>query len=166
MKTSAIRGLAAISCLMAASVYAQTVQLAMLANVDGKIMVNKGKGFVAAQTGTALSTGDRVIALHGSHAAVVYKDGCVTELQENSLLALDGSATCGKGAVRTGASSATKQPLRFAQAIGAPANDGSTGKTDDDRIPIIFWVGGALVGGAAIYNATKKSGDNNPVSPQ
>ena len=101
-------GTALLAALSAAGLQAKPIQLAALSNVEGKVLVNKGKGFATAKTGTPLAEGDRVIALDGAKAAVVYKDGCVTQLKENSLLALDKAAGCGKEAVKTGGG----QPLR------------------------------------------------------
>ena len=121
-------GTALLAALSAAGLQAEPIQLAALSNVEGKVLVNKGKGFATAKPGTPLAEGDRVIALDGSRAAVVYKDGCVTQLKENSLLALDKAAGCGQEAVKTGGA---KQPLRYAQAIGGTATDtgGSGGTT-------------------------------------
>ena len=129
MKTFAMSlGLAVLGGLMNANVQAESLQLAMLSNVDGKILVNKGKGFISAKSGMALQPGDRIVALDGSRAAVVYPDGCVTKLGENSLLALDKSATCSTAAVKTGGA---QQPLRYAQAMGGDtmtdAGGGGTG---------------------------------------
>jgi hypothetical protein len=121
-------GMALIMAMSTASLRAEPIQLAALSNIEGKVLVNKGKGFATAKPGTPLAEGDRVIALDGSRAAVVYKDGCVTQLKENSLLALDKAAGCGQEAVKTGGA---KQPLRYAQAIGGTATDtgGSGGTT-------------------------------------
>ena len=125
MKTFTVSlGLAVLGGLMHVNVQAEPLQLAMLSNVDGKILVNKGKGFISAKSGMALQPGDRIVALDGSRAAVVYPDGCVTKLDENSLLALDKSATCGTAAVKTGGA---QQPLRYAQALGGTMNDAGGG---------------------------------------
>ncbi len=117
--------------LLAASASAQTaapLQVAALGPVTGKVMINKGKGFVSAREGAALAPGDRVIALNGSTAAVVYPDGCVASLRENSLLAVDKSTQCSTKPVATGAA----DPLRVAQAIGGTATDARAQNKDDD----------------------------------
>ncbi len=79
---------AAIAALVAATgVQAgERVVLASLGDVSGKVMINQGKGYVAARSGMDVREGDRVIALEGAGAQIVYKDGCVTNLKERNLL--------------------------------------------------------------------------------
>lgn len=115
---------------------AEPIKLASLADVNGKVLVNKGKGYVSTKSGTTLDSGDRVIALDGSKATVVFSDGCVTQLKENNLLTLDKEAGCGKKPVATGAN----QPLRYAQAIGSTTTDAGGGGVG---------AGGSAVGPAA-----------------
>ena len=111
--------LAGIAMLAMAAAHADpNIQLASLSSVDGKILVNQGHGYVAAKPGMMLSDGDRIIALDGSSAAVVYSDGCVTQLKENNILAMSKGAGCKQQPEGTGAVDA--QPMRVAQAIGGP----------------------------------------------
>jgi hypothetical protein len=126
--------LAGLFALAATAAYAdQPIQLASLSSVDGKILVNQGHGYVAAKPGMMLSDGDRVIALDGSSAAVVYSDGCVTQVRENNILAMNQAAGCKQQPVGTGhvgaaepmrvaqAIGGSSQPMRVAQAIGGPS---------------------------------------------
>ena len=55
-------GTALLAALSAAGLQAEPIQLAALSNVEGKVLVNKGKGFATAKPGTQLVEGDRVIA--------------------------------------------------------------------------------------------------------
>ncbi len=158
-------GMALLAALSAAGLQAEPIQLAALSNVEGKVLVNKGKGFATAKPGTPLAEGDRVIALDGSRAAVVYKDGCVTQLKENSLLALDKAAGCGKEAVKTGGS----QPLRYAQAIGATQTDAGSGggagnpnKDDPNMFILGAWGVGVLCATGVICNHGNSG--NSPIS--
>ena len=159
-------GTALLAALSAAGLQAEPIQLAALSNVEGKVLVNKGKGFATAKPGTPLVEGDRVIALDGSRAAVVYKDGCVTQVKENSLLALDKAAGCGKEAVKTGGS----QPLRYAQAIGATQTDaggsgggaGNPNRDDPNWFVLGAWGLGALCATAVICNHGNSG--NRPIS--
>ena len=186
--------LAAGLALVAASAGAQTtapLQIASLGPVTGKVMVNKGKGFVAARQGTALAPGDRVIALNGSAAAIVYPDGCVSELRENSLLAVDKRTQCSTRPISTGAT----EPVRLAQAIGgAPpvvrrqADDeycseearkrraeqrraaGLPAQEDDGCPPLAFWTSSKIIG-AAVWAGyagfvidRANSNDDTPIS--
>ena len=158
-------GMALIMAMSTASLRAEPIQLAALSNIEGKVLVNKGKGFATAKPGTPLVEGDRVIALDGSRAAVVYKDGCVTQVKENSLLALDKAAGCGKEAVKTGGS----QPLRYAQAIGATQTDaggsgggaGNPNKDDPNWFVLGAWGLGVLCATEVICN---HGNNNRPIS--
>jgi hypothetical protein len=186
---------ASLALLAASSAGAQTpapLQIASLGPVTGKVMINKGKGFVAARQGTALAPGDRVIALNGSAAAIVYPDGCVSELRQNSLLAVDKRTQCSTKPVSTGAT----EPVQLAQAIGGTATDaraqandddcseearkrraeqrraaGLPPKDDDDRCPpLVFWTGSKILGVAAYagYSAfvinRANNNDDTPIS--
>ena len=164
---------AGLALLAASSAGAQTnapLQIASLGPVTGKVMINKGKGFSAARSGAVLAPGDRVIALNGSSAAIVYPNGCVAELRENSLLAVDNRTQCSTKPVSTAAT----EPLRLAQAIGGTATDARAQRDDnycseearkqrreqrrlaglpdiDDGCPSRgFWTGSNIVG-AAVY---------------
>lgn len=147
---------------------AEPVQLAMLSNVDGKVLVNKGSGFSVARSGTALVDGDRLVSLTGARAAVVYQDGCIKQLPENSVLSLDKIAGCTQEAVKTGR---TEQPLRYAQAIGGTQTDvppgGGGGGGGGGMNPLLLGAGG-LLGLAAINELTrgKGGGSDNPISAQ
>jgi hypothetical protein len=170
--------MAGVLALASWSVVADPVQLASLANVDGKIMVNKGRGFVSAKPGMTLNEGDRIIALDGSRAAVVYPDGCVTQIKENSLLALEKGAGCNKEPVRTGG---TREPLRYAQAIGQ-SSDAAPGAPlpagGGSGAPIVVpsagagglgfggvGVGGLLFGGLVLGGIAIDNRHNQPISP-
>lgn len=180
MKTFTVSlGLAVLGGLMHVNVQAEPLQLAMLSNVDGKILVNKGKGFISAKSGMALQPGDRVVALDGSRAAVVYPDGCVTKLGENSLLALGKNATCSTAAVKTGGA---QQPLRYAQAMGDTMTDaggggglggggggggglgGGGGGLGSAGGGLGGWIGFAAFTGLAV-NQVRNNNNNHPVSP-
>jgi len=167
--------LAGVLALAAGSVVADPVQLASLANVDGKIMVNKGRGFVSAKPGMTLNEGDRIIALDGSRAAVVYPDGCVTQIKENSLLALEKGAGCNKEPVRTGG---TREPLRYAQAIGQSSDAAPPPVGGGSGAPVVVpsagasglgfggvGVGGLLFGGLVIGGIAIDNRHNQPISP-
>lgn len=181
MSSAIIAGLFACGNL---GVYAaEQAQLATLSNVNGKVLVNKGNGYVAAKSGVALAQGDRLISLNGATASVVYQDGCVTQLPENSLLAFDKFTVCGKEPFKV---ASAKQPVQYASAIGdggtmsdvSPAGSGATtdahglpGESYGTNLPVLegsagTWglVGFGIVAGAAGANAAHNSNDA-PVSP-
>jgi hypothetical protein len=76
--------------------------VASLTQVQGTVMVNHGKDYVTAQSGTPLRPGARVLTMDKSSASVTYKDSCVKQLKENGLLVVRGPADCqATGAVKT-----------------------------------------------------------------
>lgn len=143
---------------------AEPVRLASLADVNGKVLVNKGKGYVSARSGTVLDSGDRVIALDGSKAAVVFSDGCVIQLKENNLLPLDQEAGCSKKPVATGAT----QPLRYAQAIGSTTTDAGGGGAGGAAGNYAFRNGLLIAGGVAVTLDVVREHrkDDTPISGQ
>lgn len=146
---------------------AEPIKLASLADVNGKVLVNKGKGYVSTKSGTTLNSGDRVIALDGSKATVVFSDGCVTQLKENNLLTLDKEAGCGKKPVATGAT----QPLRYAQAIGSTTTDaggGGAGGAAGAAGNYAFRNGLLIAGGVVVTLdvAREHRKDDTPISGQ
>jgi hypothetical protein len=169
VKSITLAGIAVLA--MTAAHADQSIQLASLSSVEGKILVNQGHGFVAAKPGMMLSDGDRVIALDGSSAAVVYADGCVTQLKENNVLAMNKSAGCKQQPLGTG--EAAPQPVRVAQAIGGPqsrvpqqAIGGATGGPAfiprPSYIPLL--IGG--LGVAGMMGDTYSHHGMRPISPQ
>lgn len=144
---------------------ADASNLASLVSVSGKVLVDQGKGFVAAKPGMKLNDKDRVITLNDSAAAVAYADGCVNTLKSNNLLTVDQQAACSKQAL------STQQPLRYAAAIGdtrtdVPANAGAGSSAGapaasgfNAALPLIM--GGAI----GVMVASEDDGsDNKPIS--
>jgi len=75
--------------------------VASLAQVQGTVMVNHGKDYVAARSGTPLRPGARVLTMDKSSASVVYKDSCIKQLKENGLMVVRGPSDCeSTGAVK------------------------------------------------------------------
>lgn len=68
--------------------------LATLVKANGKVMVDKGAGYVAVTGVTPLSEGDRVITLAGSNAEVRFSDGCKSQLKENNALVISAADGC------------------------------------------------------------------------
>ena len=143
---------------------AEPVRLASLADVNGNVLVNKGKGYVSARSGTVLDSGAPVIALDGSKAAVVFSDGCVIQLKENNLLPLDQEAGCSKKPVATGAT----QPLRYAQAIGSTTTDAGGGGAGGAAGNYAFRNGLLIAGGVAVTLDVVREHrkDDTPISGQ
>lgn len=166
MKTKIFASAAILMTGMFATGMAQAdaSNLASLASVSGKVLVDQGKGFVTAKPGMKLNDKDRVITLNDSTAAVAYADGCVNQLKSNNLLTIDQQAACSKQALTT------QQPLRYAAAIGdtrtdVPANAGAGSSAGaaasgfNAALPLIL--GGAF----GVMIASEDDGsDNKPIS--
>jgi hypothetical protein len=138
---------------------AETSSVATLTQVGGKVMVNKGKGFVAAKSGMALAETDRLITLDGSSASVVFADGCVNNVKANSVLAV--SAGCKAQAMSVNSS----MPMRYAQ-TGGTQNDAGSGGGGGGSLLDTKTLG--ILGGAAIVGCliTCDNDDDNNISGQ
>lgn len=141
------------------------VAIASLDDISGKILINKGKGFVSAKPGMEVRPGDRVIALDNASARIVYRNGCVTSLRENSLLAMDGSG-CDKRPVNSRA-----QDIRLAAAIGGEVVNTGGVQPAIRPVPLAgFTPQAALItfgtiGGVIVVRSATQS-DDKPVSGQ
>ena len=118
---------AAIAALVAATGVqsAERIVLASLGEVSGKVMINQGKGYVAAHSGMAVREGDRVIALEGAGAQIVYQDGCVTNLKERKLLPVSAGGCANRPLNPEG------EAMKLAQAVGAGAGKPDTPRSDN-----------------------------------
>jgi hypothetical protein len=76
-----------ISSMVIASLIATSAQAALLSNVQGSVIVNRGDGFQPAQGGTSIAPGDRVRVIAGS-AEIVYENGCVVKLGQGQMVAV------------------------------------------------------------------------------
>lgn len=171
IKTRQIVLAAAIAASFAASAYAadKKIVLAALDDVSGKVLINKGKGFVSAKSGMEVRPGDRIIALDNASAKIVYNDGCATDLKENNLLAIDGKG-CGSKPVNS-----RSNHLMLAQAIGGAEPEitdssktivaaGTTGNSM--LIGGSLLKTGAVVGGGLLLAGYAIHKDNQSVSGQ
>ena len=68
-----------ISIALAAALSASNAEAAVLTNVWGKVSIDKGSGFIPAESGTVVSSGDRVRAGAGS-AVIDYGNGCAVRV--------------------------------------------------------------------------------------
>lgn len=79
--------------LIIAALFATNAAAAVLINVEGKIFVSRGGGFLLAwgdafqpaSSGTALSSGDRVRAGATGSAHVLYENGCSTRIAPSEI---------------------------------------------------------------------------------
>jgi hypothetical protein len=94
-KLSIAAALAALA-LFGTAVHAQQTPagLATLVKTNGKVMVDKGAGYVVVTGTTALVEGDRVITLAGSAAEITFADGCKSQLKENNAMVISAADGC------------------------------------------------------------------------
>jgi hypothetical protein len=137
--------------LTVSAAQADTASVATLTQVGGKVMVNKGKGFVAAKSGMALAENDRLITLDASSASVVFADGCVNNVKANSVLAVSKAAGCKTQAMNVN----SPMPIRYAQ-TGGTQNDGNTGGGEGGNKMMPWLIGGGAILLLASTNDDKK----------
>jgi hypothetical protein len=143
---------------------AEPLQIASIAGLEGKVMIHKGKNYTFAKEGQALVEGDRVVALRDSKADVAFSSGCVTNVAENTVLAIDAKANCAAGT----------EPVKVAQAIGSKTDvavgsgDAVGGGTGMSRGMVLAGFGVAALSAPLIVNATTANdgGSNTPISGQ
>lgn len=143
-------GLAVVLGAEAQGLQGGSEPVASLTQVQGTVMVNHGKNYVAARFGTPLRPGARILTMDKSSASVAYKDSCVRQLKENGLLVVRGPADCeATGTVKT------VGPF-YATAIGSETKsdagpNGSGNSEDDDKSGAAFWSSGHFWGGVTVF---------------
>jgi hypothetical protein len=119
MKRSVIAGLA--WCLVGYAAGANAVEpSAVLRQPQGRVFVGQAATMGPAREGMPLYAGNRVVAVAGGRVAVVYPDGCVATLPENSVLAVKGPDQCRLDQARVRATSGFRN-TRIGQAGPLPA---------------------------------------------
>jgi hypothetical protein len=76
-----------IASVVIASLIATGAEAAVLANVQGSVIVNRGDGFQPAQGGASIAPGDRVRVVQGS-AEILYENGCVVRVGSGQMVAV------------------------------------------------------------------------------
>ncbi len=141
--------------------------VAKLTQMEGKVLVNKGKIFTQAQAGMPLERGYRILIPAGGSAQVVYKDGCVLPLGPNSLLTIEGKNQCSEGAIV-----AQLNPgVRLAQAGGGPVTTTAPASTAPAvaGIPVPALIAAGAFAGVVAVGATSGNGGGGgggPISAQ
>lgn len=138
--------------LVAASSLAQEprASVAQLRDVSGNALVSRESGLAAGAEGTRLAPGTRVITTRGSHATVVYDDGCEVKLKENERFEVQVGKSCELLA-------AMPQSILATPAGAAVASGGAAALGYGAALP--------LLGGAAGIAALRSLRESNPVSP-
>ena len=138
---------------------AQADPVAMLYNVQGRVLVNQGNGFVPARAGLALDAGDRVLLMDGAHAMVEYGSGCSLPLAPNSAATI--TARC----------LVSPENVNMMQAVGGgDANQGNNDQNHKAAVlpPSTNYTPALVIGGVLVVAALAAGGgggSSNPVSP-
>ena len=95
-KNTLIRAGIAAAALMGSlpTAIAEEGEVAYVARVTGSALVNKGDEYVDGTEGMKLSTGDRVMTLAQSEAALQFNDGCQYLMKENELVTIPSKSPC------------------------------------------------------------------------
>jgi hypothetical protein len=80
--------------LAASAQEADEADVAELDRVSGKVLVNKGEGYIPGEDGMRLRPGFRVMTLENSSVLVKYTDGCDHALVEDEMLRVGSRSPC------------------------------------------------------------------------
>lgn len=94
-------------------------EAATLSGIQGRVMVNQGEQFVAAQPGQALRAGDRVMVSGDGTAFIAFPDGCDLRVEPDTLVTVPAVSTCAGGVAQVQRLAPGGGP-----AVGAPAASG------------------------------------------
>jgi len=93
VRVAAIAAAAMVLPLMSAA-----TQAAMLQEIQGVVLVDRGGGFDITDGPTQLNPGDSVIANPGGGAEVIYPDGCTVPVRPGAIVAAHKKSPCSKEA--------------------------------------------------------------------
>ena len=82
---------AASTLLIAAS-----AQAALLRNIDGRVLLNKGDGFWEVFSKTPVTPGDRVLVRGRGSAEIDYGEGCVSKVSANETAIVSQKKNCNR----------------------------------------------------------------------
>ena len=139
------------------------VIVARLAQVDGTVMVNQGTVYKKAASGEVLKQGAKIVTTKGATVALVYKDGCIKQLKESSILTVGPASEC--------TAKQNNERVYLADAVGETATDapsagagsmGGGGALSGNMIAL--GLGGLVVAGGAVSISNSK--DDSNASPE
>lgn len=115
--------------MLAAEVHASDV--AILDEIQGTVMIDRGEGYSIAHRGETLQKGDRVVTMDASGAILKHSDGCIAQLAENSMVKMEQISVC-----KSNKGSLMKNGPFVAVALGVRSSKNS--KATDTSIEPIF----------------------------
>jgi hypothetical protein len=114
---------------------------ATITGTSGRVLVDTGNGqFMTAQQGQVLSTGDRIMVSGAGSSSLTFDDGCVLNVQPDTLITIPSTSTCAGGLVN-------------AQVVTPNMGMGAT--TVDGRVYEDSWWGWAAIAGIVLITAWK-----------
>lgn len=139
----------ASTLLMSSNVHA-----ALLANISGTVMVNKGEGFWEVSGPTVVNAGDRILVRGKGGAQIDYGNGCIVKVSANQSLVVSSASACEEKALYTASSGGSLKDPPGAIPVESVA---------DNRVLV---VGGLVVAaGAATVIAVGGRDNDKPASP-
>ena len=132
----------AIASMLSLSVAQAASNFAEISQMQGKVLVNQGDGFVALNDGSALKAGDQIMVGKHSGAVLSYNGGCEISINEAKVVTVAKAAPCKVGKVAM-ADSALISPV--ADPIGG----------EFPLLPVLFVGGGALLVGGFLLLKNK-----------
>lgn len=99
MSNCAVTLLAASAILVSQGVVAATVAAPVkLTQVQGDVMVNNGTRFVKAVSGAELKPGAKIVTAKSSNVSLIYQNGCVKQLKQNTMHTVGTAEQCAANA--------------------------------------------------------------------
>ena len=93
---------------------------AQMQSVQGKVLINQGKGFVAALSGLALKPGDKILVGMQASAVVTYQNGCEVSVSEPKVFKIAKTAPCEAGAKTASVGQSFASPVASSGGGGLP----------------------------------------------
>ena len=83
-----------IASMLGVSAAQAAANFAEIGSIQGKVLVNQGKGFAVLAEGAALKAGDRVMVGKESAAVIAYSTGCTVSINEAMVVTVAKVAPC------------------------------------------------------------------------
>jgi hypothetical protein len=141
-------------------------QAALLRNVEGKVLLNKGDGFWEVFGKTPVTAGDRVLVRGKGSAEIDYGEGCVSKVSANETAIVAQKKSCNRQTpvpmpARQMASLKDTGPMASLKDIGPIALPPSLNDSSPDGHAIV--IGGLVVAGGLAAAAALDGDEHNKI---
>ncbi len=135
----------------------QPIVIAKLTNLNGSVMVNDGVRYQPAKPGQTLPIGTKIMVPQGGKANLVFSNGCVKPIQQNSILTINSLNNVPSNTKDCASSFVQERAYQVATTGNVPPPSAAGGGGA---------IGGALLGIVAVAGAIAvDSGDDNNNRP-